>query len=305
MPKKDKKTLFMRIAGAAPLLAIGFLSSFIFVFTAFASGIASTDVIALANSARAKDGLAPLSENQKLSEAARNKAEDMLKNDYFAHTSPKGVTPWAWIKQEGYQYKAAGENLAINFTDAKEQHSAWMKSASHRANILNSQYQEIGVAVVKGKIDGKESVVTVEFFGTPFYAVADRTAAVPPVVQKVPAEVKGIETQAETETSVPLSDMPASQPVLEDIQSVSPVLPAENIVPQKSIAIAPVGTMTWLDISWLVFIAILGLSLIAPVTAFLFRAYASLGTAIKAKNTEMTEMIYNNQPSLLEHHLKI
>lgn len=304
MPKKDKKTSLMRIAGAAPLLAIGFLSSFVFVFTALASGIASTDVIALANSARAKEGLAPLSENAKLSAAARNKAEDMLKNDYFAHTSPKGVTPWAWIKQEGYQYKAAGENLAINFTDAKEQHSAWMKSASHRANILNSQYQEIGVAVVKGKIDGKESIVTVEFFGTPLHAVTDRAAAVPPVVQKVPAEVKSIETQVET--GVPLSDMPASQPVLENLQNASPVLP-ENLapVPQKSVVAPFVRKMAWLDIGWLAFIVLFGLSLIVPAIAFLFKAYASLGTAIKAKNTEMTEMIHNNQPSLLEHYLKI
>ena len=267
-----------------------------------AAGFEAADIIALANADRAKEGLASLSENAKLSAAARNKAEDMLKNDYFAHTSPKGVTPWAWVKQEGYQYKAAGENLAINFTDVKEQHRAWMKSASHRANIMNVKYQEIGIAVVKGKIDGKESIVTVEFFGTPVHAVADRTAVVPPVVQKIPAEVKGTEIQ--TEVGVPFSDMPTTQPVLEDIQNASPVLPAENLVPKKIGATAPVGKMTWLDISWLVWIAILGLSLIAPVAAFLFAAYASIGTAIKIKKMEMTEMIHDNQPPLLEHSLK-
>lgn len=306
MSKKEKNIIFKRIALAAPLLVVGLLFSFGFAFTAWASGIAPADVIALANSSRAKEGLKPLSENARLSEAARNKAEDMLKNDYFAHTSPKGITPWSWIKQEGYQYKAAGENLAINFTDAKEQHSAWMKSASHRANIMNAQYQEIGVAVVKGKIDGQESIVTVEMFGTPLYAAVDRTTPVPPVVQKAPAEVKGTEIQ--TEAGVPLSDMPTAQPVLEDIRNVSPVLPAENFVPQKSVATVPAGAMTWLDISWLVFIAILGLTLIAPAAAFFFKAYASLATAVKAKNTEMTEAIETIQTgksSLLEHHLRI
>lgn len=227
---------------------IGFLSSFVFVSTALASGIAPTDVIALANNSRAKEGLSPLSENPKLSTAAKHKAEDMLKNDYFAHTSPAGVTPWFWVQQVGYQYKAAGENLAINFTSALEQHSAWMKSTTHRANILNAQYQEIGVAVVKGKIDGKESVVTVEMFGTPLYGAVDRTAAIPPVVQQAPAAVKGTEIQ----TEVPLSDVPVAQPVLENTQStpnISPVLPTENFAQQMTPAVL-IPSDVQLFLSW-------------------------------------------------------
>lgn len=186
-----------RIAHAMVLLFIvGVASSCAFVMTAVASGIVPSEVITLANSARIKSGLNPLHENTKLAQAAQAKADDMIKNDYFSHTSPKGVEPWYWIKQAGYQYRAAGENLAINYTDATNQHNAWMKSETHRANIMNTRYQDIGVAVAKGKINGKESLVTVEYFGTPLYAVADQLSLVPPVVVSDPVSIKGAETVA-------------------------------------------------------------------------------------------------------------
>lgn len=153
--------------GMVPLVLVGVVASYVFAFNVVAAGMTPTEVIHLANSARAKADLPALRENSLLAEAAKNKANDMIKNDYFAHTSPKGVEPWVWIKDTGYQYKAAGENLAINYTDATDQHEAWMKSETHRANILSNRYQEIGVAVTKGKIDGKESILTVEFFAAP------------------------------------------------------------------------------------------------------------------------------------------
>ncbi len=179
-------------------LVSGFLSSFLFIYTVQADGISESEVIALTNNARVKEGLDPLVSNTKLAIAARNKAEDMLKNDYFAHTSPKGVDPWYWIKQAGYEYKYAGENLAINYTSAKEQQSAWMKSPTHRANILNTHYREIGVATVEGKIDGETSLITVALFGTQMQMIGDKSTAVtPPVVQPaemIVPEVKGTET---------------------------------------------------------------------------------------------------------------
>ncbi len=130
-----------------------------------ASEISSQSVIMLTNQARLSNGISTLLENENLMRAARDKVKDMLTNDYFAHTSPQGVAPWHWIKKNGYNYQYAGENLAINFTDAKEQHAAWMKSATHRKNILNPEYADIGVAVAQGKIDGQNSVIVVQMFG--------------------------------------------------------------------------------------------------------------------------------------------
>jgi hypothetical protein len=132
----------------------------------FAAEINQEVVIELVNEARNKQNIQSLSENTKLNRAAEEKANDMLANNYFAHTSPSGVTPWDWIEKNNYDYKYAGENLAINFSDPTDQQEAWMNSPTHRKNILNTKYNEIGVAVVRGKINGHISTITVQEFGT-------------------------------------------------------------------------------------------------------------------------------------------
>jgi hypothetical protein len=164
--------------------------AFIAVFMAFfaflslgyaiASSITAERVVALVNQARSKAGLAPLQENAKLSAAAGAKAEDMLKNDYFAHNSPGGKTPWYWIERAGYNYKFAGENLAMNFESAEEEQKAWMDSPTHKKNILNSSYNDIGVGVKEGKIDGQSTTVVVQMFGS--------TPVVAPISEKAPAK---------------------------------------------------------------------------------------------------------------------
>lgn len=132
-----------------------------------ASEINVAKVVKLTNEARIKEGVGELVENDKLDQAAEDKAQDMLKNDYFAHFSPRGVSPWHWFDKNDYDYHFAGENLAINFTDAESQQKAWMDSPTHRKNILNSNYAEIGVAVERGTINNQEATITVQMFGLP------------------------------------------------------------------------------------------------------------------------------------------
>lgn len=139
---------------------------FIFAVPIMASEINPGKVIQLVNIARTKEGLAPLSQSEALSKVANDKLNDMIDNHYFAHTSPKGKTPWYWFERENYDYKFAGENLAINFTSAEEQQKAWMKSPTHRKNILSSDYKEIGVAFGAGEIDGEMSLLVVQEFGS-------------------------------------------------------------------------------------------------------------------------------------------
>jgi hypothetical protein len=127
--------------------------------------ITSSKLVELANKERIAQGLSPLVINQQLVEAAEKKAIDMLNKDYFAHTSPNGLTPWYWLDKVGYKYAAAGENLAKDFTDSEYVNDAWMDSPLHRANILNGNYQDIGIAVVEGDINGQKTTVAVQFFG--------------------------------------------------------------------------------------------------------------------------------------------
>jgi hypothetical protein len=154
-----------KIKYLAEIFAFAFVFM-LFVSPVFASEITPSKVIKLVNTARQKEGLAPLVQNDTLMQIATDKLNDMIKNEYFAHTSPTGKTPWSWFVREKYDYQYAGENLAINFTSAEEQQKAWMESPTHRKNILNVNYQEIGVAFGAGEIDGKMSLITVQEFGT-------------------------------------------------------------------------------------------------------------------------------------------
>ncbi len=124
-------------------------------------------VISETNKERGDADLPALVRNPVLDEAARLKAEHMAKNSYFAHYSPDGVSPWHWFNQVSYRYVHAGENLAVHFTDSDEVVEAWMKSPTHRANIVNTSYREIGVGTAKGKFDGYDTVFVVQLFGTP------------------------------------------------------------------------------------------------------------------------------------------
>ena len=133
-------------------------------------------IIALTNAAREKNDLPPLAFNNSLSQAAGAKAGDMFELDYWAHNSPIGDTPWSFITRMGYRYIFAGENLARDFSDANSVVDAWMNSPSHRSNLLDKNFKEIGVAVVNGKYGGRESTLVVQMFGT---AVSAAPAAAP------------------------------------------------------------------------------------------------------------------------------
>lgn len=129
------------------------------------SDITPSAVIRLVNEARKDAGVGILMENQKLKTAAEAKANDMIVNNYFAHISPQGKSPWDFILEKKYDYLLAGENLAIDYSSVKEQQKAWMDSPLHRSNILNPEYKEIGVAVAKGEIEGRKTIITVQEFG--------------------------------------------------------------------------------------------------------------------------------------------
>ena len=153
-------------------------------------------IIQLINEARAEQNAPPLEVNSVLDNAASLKANHMIANEYFAHESPSGITPWYWFQKAGYDYQAAGENLAIGFIDSEEVYGAWYDSLSHRANILNPKYTETGLAIVKGVFEGRETYVLVQTFALPQVKLtsAPETAAeeaVPPLEEEQETEIAG------------------------------------------------------------------------------------------------------------------
>jgi len=133
----------------------------------FASNIKPEQVIELTNKKRLESGLEPLELDETLNEVAQKKAGDMFAFDYWAHTSPSGRDPWSFFQEAGYKYIYAGENLARDFMNSESVVGAWMNSPTHKDNILNSKYKETGLAVVNGTLNGVETTLVVQVFGTP------------------------------------------------------------------------------------------------------------------------------------------
>ncbi|MDD2482905.1 MAG: CAP domain-containing protein [Candidatus Shapirobacteria bacterium] len=138
----------------------------------YSSEITYQKVLDQTNNERKNAGLEPLQYSATLSESARKKAEDMFKNDYWAHNSPQGKTPWTFFDAAGYKYSVAGENLAKDFYDTDSLIKAWMNSPTHKANIIHPKYKEIGIAVVNGTLGGIKTTLVVQHFGTPLVAQA-------------------------------------------------------------------------------------------------------------------------------------
>ncbi|PJC22748.1 hypothetical protein COV28_03000 [candidate division WWE3 bacterium CG10_big_fil_rev_8_21_14_0_10_48_23] len=133
----------------------------------FATDIRIADLYQLTNQKRVGAGTTSLKVDHRLEQAALAKARDMFAKNYWAHYAPDGsTTPWQFILATGYTYKFAGENLARDFDTSASVVEAWMASPSHRANLLNNSYRDIGIVAVNGSILGEETTLVVQMFGT-------------------------------------------------------------------------------------------------------------------------------------------
>jgi uncharacterized protein YkwD len=151
-------------------------------------------IISQTNAQREKFGLPPLKESEILNLSAKMKLEDMFEKQYFSHDSPTGETLEDLMKKVNYEYIVVGENLAMgNFESDKEVIEAWMQSPGHRENILNSRYQEIGVAVKQGIFQGKKIWIAVQHFGKPLSACKKPSEKMRSQIEKNIAQLKEME----------------------------------------------------------------------------------------------------------------
>lgn len=135
--------------------------------SAVGNTLIAVNIIDATNKERVVEGLVPLTPNDKLTASAKIKTEDMIKNGYFEHISPNGVSVSDLGSVVGYNYVVMGENLALgNFTGADDLVTAWMNSPGHRANILNTSYVEIGIYAAQGEYQGRKVWFAVQHFGT-------------------------------------------------------------------------------------------------------------------------------------------
>ncbi len=136
--------------------------------------ITTQGLLAATNQVRSSYGTQELELNDTLSEAAKLKAQDMFQQQYWAHVAPDGTEPWQWFDKVGYVYSDAGENLARNFMTSQSIVAAWMNSQTHRDNVLNSEYTQVGFSTASGILDGKQTQITVALYAKP---LADQAVA--------------------------------------------------------------------------------------------------------------------------------
>lgn len=207
--------IFVRSLDSTSLHVLGFTSS-----------ITIDEVVRQTNEQRVALGLKPLKYNETLADAARRKAANMFAENYWAHVSPKGENPWTWFSAAGYKYTHAGENLAKDFGSTDRMVSAWMASPTHRANIVNDTFQDIGVAVVPGTLLGSDTVLVVQLFGT---TAGAGTVAAPAKVAQVegvattPAPKQTAVTAKPTVTPVVATPEPAPVNELKTLETPAPL----------------------------------------------------------------------------------
>lgn len=237
----------------------------------YASNISAEQVIQETNKLRVKEGLDSLKLSQALSTAAFQKAQDMFANDYWAHISPDGVTPWFFIKEQGYVYTVAGENLARDFDSTKPMMEAWMGSPTHRANIVHPKFEEIGVAVVNGKLEGVETTLVVQMFGSPATIAGAIEPSITPsastdsnrVIESQELSDSQTIIQEEPQTAV-LSTLTLKKSVfVAVVVLIMGVLIIDEIIIRRKKIVRFVGK-NWAHLSFLAFVAVIIIIIIQP-----------------------------------------
>ena len=112
------------------------------------------EVFNLINRQRTANGLSALKVDNEVQRVAKIKAQDMVNNSYFSHTSPTYGSPFEMLQSFKVSYKTAGENIAGNSSNTGAV-NAWMNSSGHKANILNSSFNYTGIGVVSSPKYGK------------------------------------------------------------------------------------------------------------------------------------------------------
>jgi hypothetical protein len=180
----------------------------------------TSEVAQLSNQYRHNADLPALILSEALTNSAQSKADDMAAKGYFAHNSPDGTTPWDFFAKVKFTYDTAGENLALTNQSATSVVDGWYNSPGHRANMLSSQFTEVGYGIA--------FVPTFTYNGTTYsdvylvaahyakptesgakaqFTVKPQTPAVPPTTPIRQTSGNGVTTVSETHASL-LSKLP-------------------------------------------------------------------------------------------------
>lgn len=110
--------------------------------------VGERQLVDLINQARTEHGLNPLAVDERLTEAARKHTQLMVQHSALSHQFEGEASPQTRVNNEGLPSDAQGENVDLNQSIAGAQ-GALMQSPPHRANILDPDYDAVGVGVIR------------------------------------------------------------------------------------------------------------------------------------------------------------
>ena len=184
-------------------------------------------ILAKTNLERTNISLIALTHSRKLDASAQKKAADILQRQYFEHTAPDGKTVTDLVTEQGYNYIKVGENLALGtFASDDEVVQAWMHSPGHRANILDTDYTEMGVGVAYGTYEGKHVVVVVQHFGRPISLCPILDASMKIQVGAMKAELDGLAQNLDTQKNAINQGIDSKQDVTVQINTYNQAVDA-------------------------------------------------------------------------------
>ncbi len=264
---------------------------------AYATSMSSGSLLSATNSQRTNNGKAALSLNAQLSSAAQAKANHMVANNYWSHTTPDGQEPWVFIQNAGYSYNKAGENLAYGFATSSDAVAGWMNSPTHKANLLDSAFNEVGFGFANSPNfngDGQQTVV-VAMYGQPQVLAATPTpspASTAPTTQPA-ATPEPVAPAATIETSKKTKQEAAKK---EPVRKPTPVTTEQPVAAAAPVSqdIAKAQTLTKGRAPWALGAAVI-------VTGFALIALL-LHHSLKARHL-LHDLIHNTERFVLHHPL--
>jgi hypothetical protein len=205
---------------------------------AYATSMSVEGLLSSTNSQRSANGVASFSLNSKLIAAAQAKANDMASRNYWSHNTPEGNPPWIFVSAQGYSYIKAGENLATGFADEQSTVNGWMNSPSHRANMLDPVFSEVGFGYANNPnytaAGGGPMTIMVAFYGQP---VATAAAPVAPRASPPPARAASPTTPSTqpAPASNPAPEAPAPQPQAPPPPPVVAQAPSQPVTTESTV----------------------------------------------------------------------
>ncbi len=208
-------------------------------------------IVALVNELRLENGLKPLAPAAGLSGSASERAADMSAAQYFSHEGPQGRNLAHFLRQAGYGYYYAGENLAMGFADAQEVVAAWIKSPTHYANLIDKNFTEEGLGLSAGEYEGVPTVFVAQHYALPKREETSPLQSAPPPDDAVatahlapdasaPKAAAPVAVKPE-ESSVKWSDVDTRTKVVAEVATAGPVTAAIAEVGGYKVKLEPVG----------------------------------------------------------------